>query len=130
MTITLISGRQVDSSNLFFNQDTYHITLSPTGEDITNDMRRADKISLFNGFDIEKDNTRLYNETRGGTGPVPPLETNTAVILGQQLLTDPLAAPLDALNNTVNRVFDAPGIKKLLVIAAVLVVGVIILKRK
>lgn len=47
-----------------------------------------------------------------------PLNDSTAEILADQLLNDPLGAPLDALDSGVNRIFASTGVKTVLVIVA------------
>lgn len=129
MNIEGISGRQYDSEFLTLNDATYHITAAG-GVDVTNDIRRADKLALWPSFDVDKENRRLSNERNGGYGPAGKLEDSTTVILGGQLLNDPLAAPLDTLNKAINQVFTAPGVLKALVIVAAVGVGVYLVKRQ
>lgn len=130
MIVTLIDGRQVDSADFLFNQSTYHITLGGTGEDITNNVRRADKIALYPNFDIEKDNARLYNEQHGAIGPAVPLNDSTTSLFLTQLGTDPLDAPLASLNKTVDRIIAAPATLKIGVIVAVVLVVYLLAKQK
>ena len=56
------------------------------------------------------------------------LDDSTASIFIDQLLTDPLAAPLDALDSAVKKVFDSNGIKTILLVAVVAVVLVVAVK--
>lgn len=56
------------------------------------------------------------------------LETSTGVIFLDQVLTDPLAAPIDALNKGVKQLFDSSGVKSLLTVAVVAVVVVLVVK--
>lgn len=111
--ITLLDGRQVALSNISFDSDTYHFTLIDTGEDVTNLISRADKLANWPDFDPTIDNTRASNEASGGTGPVAPLNTSTASIFTNQILTDPLAAPISALNSAVAELSASSGIQKI-----------------
>lgn len=114
-TITLLDGRSVQVSNIFFNPDNYHFTLSPTGEDITNKIRRSDKLSNWNNFDPETDNIRLST----GNSNTEPLNESTTSIFVDQITSDPLSAPLETLNNVIDKVIAAPAIKKLAIGAAI-----------
>jgi len=98
MTITLLDGTQVDTSNLTWNQSSYHVfwDSGAGGQvDVTNTMTRAQKLATFPGFDNATDNLRVYNESKGGSGPSAPLPTNTASILVSQLYNDPFSAPIN-----------------------------------
>jgi len=120
MQITLLDGRTEDTANIYFDPATYHFSDSATGEDLTNQITRADKQNNWPNFDPYVENQRIYNETRqGGVGPLPDKETNTGVILADQLLTNPLAAPLDALTAGVKQVFASEGVKTLLIVAVI-----------
>ncbi len=127
--ITLTDGRQVDESHIVFDRATYHFTIN--SEDITNLIKPSDKMSNWNDFDISIDNTRLYNERRGGVGPVDNLNDSTTSILTDQLLTDPLGAPLDALDKGVNQIIKSRGIQIGLVgVAVVLIIVALVERRK
>lgn len=129
MIISGISGREYDSEYLTLNPVSYHVTVNG-GEDVTNDIRRADKIALFPGFDVETENRRLSNERAGGYGPVGELSESTGGALLEQLATDPLGAPLDALNKGINQIFTAPGVVKLAIILAAVGVGIWFVRKK
>lgn len=47
------------------------------------------------------------------------LDDSTASIFIDQLLTDPLAAPLDALDKGINQIFNSEGVKTILTVVAV-----------
>jgi hypothetical protein len=130
--ITLINGRNVDEAVIAFDANTYHFTLRNTGEDVTNEIRRADKLALVSGFDIARDNNRLYAEKKGGVASgkdLEPLETNTFKIFGQQILNDPLAAPLETVDKGVKQIFASSGIQTLLVVAGLGIAALILLKK-
>lgn len=57
-----------------------------------------------------------------------PLNESTGSILAQQLINDPLAAPLDALDSAVNKVFDSSGVKTILMIGLLALVVVVAVK--
>lgn len=52
-----------------------------------------------------------------------PLNDSTVEILAENLITDPLGAPLDALDAGVNQLFNSTGLKT---IAVVVVAGLVI----
>jgi hypothetical protein len=107
--ITLSDGTIVPVDSINFDSDTYHFYLN--SQDITNLISRADKIANWTAFDPSVDNTRLSNERTGGTGPVDNLPTNTTGIFIDQILTDPLAAPADAISGAIDSVkksFQSP----------------------
>lgn len=124
-TITLIDGRTVSRDNIRFEPSSQRFYLEVPGltsEDITSDVYRADK-NTFSGFDVELDNIRLSNERATGvinTGEIPgPLNDSTASIFLQQITTDPLAAPLETLDNTAKQIFGSFGIQTILIVAAI-----------
>lgn len=115
-TISGISGRGYAVDQISFDSDTYHFTYGDAEADITSDITRADKLLLVPDFDVTKENYRLSNEKRtglGAPGSLEPLETSTAKIFVDQVTTDPLAAPLDTLNKTFDKLIAAPGVRKL-----------------
>jgi hypothetical protein len=129
MKITLLDGRTEDTANIYFDPATYHFSDTATGEDLTNQIRRADKQNNWPNFDPYVDNQRIYNETRqGGVGPLGDLPTSTAGIFADQILTDPLAAPLDALSAGVKQVFASSGVKTLVIVAIIAGGFVLLLK--
>jgi hypothetical protein len=129
MQITLLDGRAEDTANVFFDPSTYHFSDATTGEDLTNLISRADKQNNWANFDPYTDNQRIYNETRkGGTGPVADLPTNTGAIFADQILTNPLAAPLDALTAGVKQVFANEGFKTIAIIGVIGLGFVLLLK--
>lgn len=121
MNITLLDGRSVDSDNLSFDGNTYRVFLGY--EDVTNEVRRSDKVALWD-IDQDRENNRVFAENyaakNGGQQPSPLGSTSTLGNFTQQILHDPLAAPLDLLNATVNKIFTAPGVIKVLVISAII----------
>ena len=101
--LTLISGRQIDIAGLHLDRSSYRVYYG--GEDITNDMRQADKVRIFPGFDRSKDNERAYSDRyaqeHGGNRPAPTGSTSVLVNFARQIVTDPLAAPLDYADEKV-----------------------------
>jgi hypothetical protein len=111
MKITLLNGAgTIDSNSLAFDRNTYEFFSD--GRNVTDLISRADKLALVSDFDVERENERITQRKRGGG----PLETSTTKILIGQLASDPLAAPIEALNNTANKFFALPGIQKLLIV--------------
>lgn len=94
--VKLMDGRIVNVSDINFNTSTqppngYHFTLSATGEDLTNQITRADKLANWPNFDPTLDNDRLYRErqiTRTGTDPGPPPSTDTLGYFVQGVSSD------------------------------------------
>lgn len=126
--ITLLDGRQVDPANIVFDPQSYHFTLN--SEDVTALIKRADKIANWPDFDPVVDNTRLSNQAQNNVNlPQTDLPTNTAAIFTNQILTDPLAAPLDALKNEINSVF-ATTTGKVLIVGGLVLIGLLILPRR
>ena len=114
MTIALLDGRRIDVGAISFNESSYQFFFR--SENITNLIRRADKNNFFPEFDPNKDNARL------STGnPNSELSTSTLGFFTEQILTEPLNAPLDALDNGVKKIFDSPGIRTILIWAVVLI---------
>ncbi len=128
MLITLINGTQLESDTLTFDPDTYHFTVN--GINITDDIRRVDKVALIPDFDVEKENARLFNEKRGGTGPAAPLDDSTSSILGHQLATDPLGAPLAALDKGVSQLVNSKGLQVTLIAGVVILVAFLFIEKK
>lgn len=128
MTITLLDGSNVESDELVFNNQTYHFSLN--GSDVTNLVKPSDKPKIVPGFDTYTENQRLYNERRGGNGPVEDLSTSTTGIFTEQILTDPFSAPLAALDKGVNQFLSSKGIQVVAGVAVVLLVLFIVVDKK
>ena len=125
MTITLISGRTADTDRISFDPVTLQFLLM--GQNITDDIKRSDKVAVWN-IDVDRENQRIYANTyaRDHDGALPKqLPTNTADIFATQLLTDPFAAPLAALDRTIQKIVAAPAIQKIGITLAI--VGVVYL---
>lgn len=128
--ITLLTGDIIDPGQVHFDDSTYHFFLN--SQDITGSIKRADKLAYWPTFDPTVDNARIYNESRGGTGPIAPLDESTFDIFTQQIETDPLGAPLDALDTGVKKVLASSGVQTIgLVLGGglVLILAVLILKK-
>lgn len=98
--ITLLDGTSVPVASIVFDPTTYHFFLN--SQDVTDLISRADKIANWSGFDPTVDNTRLANlQTSGNDVPEENLPTNVTGILVNQLLTDPLAAPANAISSGI-----------------------------
>jgi len=121
MLIQLLDGRQVESSNVFFDDTNYSFKLGGTGEDITRLIRAVDK-QTFAGFDQTVYNDIVYvqgyQRTHNGALPANVGSASTWSNFVQQITTDPLAAPLQALDSTVNQILGSTGVKTLLIVAA------------
>lgn len=122
MTITLLNGQTIDSSNVRLESDDIHFTQISTGTDITRQMKFVDK-RLWPDFDSEKSNALLYS-----TVPGPILDDSTADAFFNQLETDPLGAPLAAFNSAVSQIFDASGTKTILWVGGGLLVLILLIR--
>lgn len=119
-TITGISGKNYLVERIEFDDDTYHFFSGDalSGQDITDDIYRADKLLLVPDFNVTTENYRISSE-RGAYKPggTQPLDDSTASNFVTQITTDPLAAPLETLNNTFDKLVAAPGARKLVLVA-------------
>lgn len=113
--ITLLDGRQIDPASVNFDTSTYHFYYG--GEDITNLIRRADKIATWPNFDMTVDNNRIFNEDvaaqgnanlgavqniLGGVDATSTGQVGSTSTFGNfynQITTDPLNAPLASADN-------------------------------
>lgn len=120
MNVTLLDGRTVDSQDLTFHPENYHVYYN--GEDVTNNMRQSDKAAIWSDFSRATDNERSYAEKyvrENGHNPPPAGSSSTFVNFWQQITTDPLAAPLETLDTTVSKLTGNSTIRWVLIIAAV-----------
>lgn len=112
MTITLLNGDTLDDSDISFDSSSQAFIDNQTGADIGDKMLFVDKRRI--GGDAWNSNAYLdlnyrkhYQETHDGADPGGPKETNTAVILAEQLYNDPLGAPIDQAGKIFNNSFKA-----------------------
>lgn len=120
MIVTLLDGRTVNSDELTFQPETYHVFWN--GEDVTNNMRQYDKRQVFPDFDQSVDNERAYAEQyfrQHGTQPPPTGSSSTFVNFWQQISTNPLQAPLETLDATFAQVTGNKTIKTVLWIVGI-----------
>lgn len=131
MQFTLLDGRTVAMGDITFNPAIHHFYLGT--EDITSQLKRADKLQ-FDGFDTETENSRLFVEKymREHNGQLPPEVGSTSVWwqFKELLITDPLGAPLDALDSGIQKLWSSTGIKVMVAVAVVAVVVVLVVKFK
>lgn len=115
MQITLIDGRTADTDNITFNAGnlasggTPVFSFTDTGEDLDNLIYQRD-MSQFSGWDATAWNYwRAAHPVIAGTTPQPitPLNSSVTGNLVNQLITDPLAAPADALAHASSAVTAA-----------------------
>jgi hypothetical protein len=108
----LINGAEIPEKDVAFNPATYRFHSVSTGQDWTNLIYRADKLRLVPGFDVERENLRISADTgRGGNRGEEKLNESTASAFLHIVSTDPLGAPIDALDRTVTRVIDSKSAK-------------------
>jgi hypothetical protein len=129
MIIRMLDGREIDESELVFDPSTYKVTSAVNGENLTNNIRQSDKARVIPDFDKATDNERAYAEKwfrEHGTQPPPPGSTSTMKIFLQQILTEPLQAPLESLNSQIEQATAKNPTVKILVglaIAALVIYG-------
>src|SRR5687767_8847895 len=119
MIVTLLDGRTVDSRDLSLNRVTYHVTYLGT-EDVTRLMRQNDKAAVFSSFDRSRDNIRASDEDRQAQG-LAPIRHGSTSLLGNfttQILTDPLAAPLQFADEKITgRLFASSTVRTIVALA-------------
>lgn len=108
MRITLLNGLEADTEDIRFNPSNYHFYWGDfVSMDITDVVSRADKRS-FAGFDDTQENLRLSNIRTGANAGLE--DESTLSIFGEQIVSDPLAAPLSALDTAAGKLLSSPGI--------------------
>lgn len=105
MKITLTDGRSVWVSNISLLENRFYYF----GEDITGLIRRADKNSYFPEFNPVAENftSAVHSTNQSAT----PLSTNTAGFFAEQIIDDPLDAPLESLANQTKKIFGNIGVQ-------------------
>ncbi len=131
MILATISGRHLESTAIELDPTTQHFTYS--SEDVTNDLFRSDK-ATFDGFDVTLDNERIYKEKyakeHGGSSAPVVGSTSTLDIFANQILTDPLAAPIEAVDNAVAKLTNSSGIKTLAIVGVLIIAAAIYFKER
>lgn len=121
--VILSDGRQFPTDDGFaFDSQTYHFYYN--NQDITNLISRTQKKALVSGFDDQLENDRLNLESGRGTGgatSIQPLNDDNLEIFAGQMMTDPLAAPIESFGNTIDSVISNPAYKAL---GAILLIGI------
>jgi len=136
LNITLLDGRVIDADAIVFDPSDYSFSVwyadGNGKENITTLIRRADKFR-FAGFDGDFYNNLLYVQAyqRRHNGALPPeLDLDsTWTNFVQQILTDPLAAPLETLDNFVDQIFSSKGVLIIVGVSAGLLILYIAAKR-
>jgi hypothetical protein len=118
----------INEAELTFNPDNYHFAFR--GQDVTNLISRADKIRLVPDFDIDRENYRLSSELGAGGYGQDALNESVGGIFVDQMLTDPLGAPLEALDAGVKKLLDSTGVRILLIGVTIVAMVVILNKVK
>lgn len=121
--VILSDGRQLPADDdLEFDSATYRFYYQ--NEDITNLISRKQKRALVAGFDDQLENNRINLEKGHGSGGATnnePLDESTGDIFANQIITDPLAAPIEAGANAINSIISNPAYKTM---GLLLLVGV------
>jgi len=114
MIISLLDGTQADTADITFNSADYSFTLNTTGEDLTNLIRVPDKIANWPDFDVTTWNNMVYNQiyaqSHGGQSAPAVGSTSTLINFADLITTDPLGAPLSALNTGIGQIFSSSGV--------------------
>lgn len=130
--IRLISGASATSSQIEFNPGNYHWTLN--GYDITNDIKRADKLRMVPDFDIERENRRLSSEAPASNTPsgagTDPLTESTLGIFTDQIFHDPLGAPLATLDKGIGQLVGSSGIQTIVIVGVLALVGYMMFQKE
>lgn len=130
MNITLLDGQNVPVQEITFDTETYHFTYN--GDDITDNIRHTDKQAFFPQFDQATDNLRVYNErytAEHGHAPAPTGSTSTLGIFADQIINDPLGAPIETLNRTVDKITSASGVKTIALVGVGIIALIIFLRK-
>jgi hypothetical protein len=129
-TITGISGKSYAVNQLSFDKETYLFTYGDAEIDVTNDIYSKDKQLLVPDFDLATENYRRASANGDyKPGGIQPLDESTASIFVSQITTDPLAAPLETLNNTFDKLVAAPGVRKFVLLGFIAVGIYFVLKQ-
>lgn len=127
MNVTLLDGRVVSIDLIYFNDQTYAFTLS-TGEDITNKVKNVDK-RKFDGFDNVRYNEILYAQQfykEHGRWPDAVGSTSVWANFAWQIITDPLAAPIDYFGEKADQLLKSKAMPLILIGLAGLILIVIV----
>jgi hypothetical protein len=122
-SVTLLDGRILPVQDIQLEPDQWNFTRISTGERLTYDMRQQDK-RQFPNFDVVKSNDEIYKEVNQETSN--PGSTNVTSLFIQQLATDPLAAPADAVASVVDRVDKITSSPTFIIVGGLVVVGLAI----
>lgn len=123
MIITLLSGRDVESSKIQFLENTYHFVLEESnGEhtDITLDLSRVSKRTLVPNFDDSRENLRMSAEQGASKGKVYDERTNPL-----EIAVDDTAKDIKSIGSNVSQTAQRAG--KSLPLVAIIVAGVLAL---
>lgn len=111
MIITLLDGTQVDTNDVVFDSGSY--TFNYGDQDISSLITQADKLNNWSDFDPKTASLFAYNkqQTQAGLASniVDPFDTSGAgtSTLGNfasQIVTDPLAAPLESADKELTTI--------------------------
>lgn len=123
----MLNGQRVDASDVEFYPDTYRFFYK--NDDVTNQIRQADKIANWPNFNQAKDNERAYAEAyaakHGGASPTPTGSTSTVATFIKQIFTEPLKAPSESLQRQVQ---GSPAVQAGIVVVTLGLVYLIVAK--
>lgn len=126
--IKLIDGRIIPWEDIRLEKNNWQFSRKSTGEDLTRQIRLADKREGWAEYDNE-----AYNRYLSGGKDAKDLPTNVTGIFTKQILTDPLAAPADAAAGAVKTLKETVTSPKFLIIAGlatVLLIGGLVIYYK
>jgi hypothetical protein len=135
VNITLLDGRVIDLDSIEFDSRDYSFRVyyadGSGTENITTLVRNVDK-RRFADFDNDFYNQLLYvqnyRRTHGGANP-PQVGSDSFWANFVEQMKDPLAAPLESLDNVVSDLLASTGVQTILLVGGVALILVILAKR-
>lgn len=119
--ITLLTGTPVDTGNIHYDPSDFSFTLvdGMGVRDITMNLRASDKQAYFPDYNQAAYNEYLSQQRQpGATGSTSVLHNFIS-----QITTDPLAAPIDALNKGVKQVVGSSGVQTIALLGGLALVA-------
>lgn len=122
-SVTLLDGRILPVQDIRLEPDQWNFTRVSSGERLTYEMRQQDK-RQFQDFDVVKSNDEIYKEVNQEQSN--PGSTNVTSLFIQQLATDPLAAPADAVSAVAARVDSITSSPVFIIVGGLVLAGLVV----
>lgn len=109
--VTMLDGRRANTDDIVFSEPAHRFTLR--GEDVTNQIRQADKLTNWRTFDRAKDNARVSDERyqrETGKQRAPAGSTSTTGLFLTQIFTEPFKAPIEAAQRGTEGIGGLKGV--------------------